>query len=241
MPLVGTRRSRVDGWVVGMRPPRARPNGDDVAAPRGPLRKLRCGHVMRGLPGRYPPPCAARGPSEHVLFEWRVELGRLAALMGAAGARHRPAGARRLRQEPRDLRVPRCGGHRPRALRARIVARPPAGAVGRRTARGLASAAVARVRARRVDRCCSSGWPSCSSLAGAARPVASSPPRCWRLVGLGAHGARQGLPDVEPAAGGPARDGAGRVPRRCRRPATCSSTDGFEAAAAQRRGRARWC
>ena len=99
------------------------------------------------------------------------------------GPRHRAAGARRLRQEPRDLRVPRRGRLRPRAVRARdrrACRRSCCGRSGWWSAggrRGGGSSSTARRWA------CSSGSPPLQLVSSAARPVAVVVAAVAALVG----------------------------------------------------------
>ena len=181
MPLVGTRRSRVDGWVVGMRPPRARPNGDDVAAPAG-----RCatplGASWAGWSGVTLRSCQERAKLSTSSSSGGWSSAVSAALIGAAGLAIAQPLLDAFGKSPETFVFRDVAGTDLVLFALGIVARPPAGAVVGRTARGLASAAVACVRARRVDRACWSGWPWCSCWRG--------PPTRWpswqpRLLGLG--------------------------------------------------------
>ena len=146
-----------------------------------------------------------RGGARTPLFAWREELGRLAALIGASRPRHRPAGARCLREEPRDLRLPGCGGHRPRGVRARRSSLVPPLVLW---SAGLAVGWLAprwRVFVHGASIGVLVGLAVVQLLVGAARPGGHRLAAVLGAGRLGAHRAGQGLPDVEPAAGGPRR------------------------------------
>ena len=210
-------------WACGL-PGRVRtamtlpPRPDRGANPRA-TRPMAIGPATRGVTLRR---CTGRRTSTPRIA-WRAELGRLAALVGAAGPRHRPAGARRLREEPGDLRLPRRRRRRPRAVRARDRRSSRRWCCGRSgLVVGLVRAAVAHARPRRVD-------GGARRAGRGAAPVGVPPARWrwssrprWRPGRLGAHRAGQGLPDVEPAArrASPVMALVAFLVR-CRRRATC--------------------
>ena len=113
-------------------------------------------------PRRYPPPVHRQGDDSPTIA-WREELGRLAGAVRRDRPRDRSAGARRVRQEPGDLRLPRRGRHRPRALRTRDRRRTTARALDRSVSRsaGGRRGGGPSCTVRRWD--CSSGSRRCRS------------------------------------------------------------------------------